>query len=221
MTEPAQTAKDPGYEFTQDWFSGNTRTWQQLFTIIKPRRFLEIGSFEGRSTCWIIEAGTKTAEDSIEVTCIDTWQGGAEHQPGAAIDTSMPAVERRFDANIALAKASAAHGAEVTKIKDWSNLALADLISARTDQRFDLVYIDGSHQSPDVMTDAVMAFQLLRVGGLMIFDDYLWSMDQPGHQDIMKMPKPAIDAFLNVFQRKMQVYRGAPLYQLYTYKVSD
>jgi predicted O-methyltransferase YrrM len=86
---------------------------------------------------------------------------------------------------------------------------------------FDLIYIDGSHQAPDVLTDAVMSFQLLKVGGVMIFDDYLWSMDKPGFQDVLKMPKPAIDAFINIFQRKMSVFFGAPIGQLYTRKNSD
>ena len=55
--------------------------------------------------------------------------------------------------------------------------------------------------------------------GLMIFDDYLWSMEGPGRQDPLNMPKPAIDAFINIFQRKMFVVRGAPLYQLFATKV--
>ncbi|MES2343666.1 MAG: hypothetical protein V4597_18515 [Pseudomonadota bacterium] len=64
-----------------------------------------------------------------------------------------------------------------------------------------------------------MAFQVLKIGGVMIFDDYLWSMDRPGTQDVLKMPKPAIDAFMNIFQRKMNIFRGAPLGQLYARKI--
>jgi predicted O-methyltransferase YrrM len=86
---------------------------------------------------------------------------------------------------------------------------------------FDLIYIDGSHQAPDVLTDAVMSFQLLKVGGVMIFDDYLWTMDKPGFQDVLKMPKPAIDAFLNIFQRKMSIFFGAPIGQLYARKIGN
>jgi hypothetical protein len=65
-----------------------------------------------------------------------------------------------------------------------------------------------------------MAFPLLRVGGTMIFDDYLWSMDRPGLQDVLRMPKPAIDAFMNLYQRKMVVYPGLPLRQLYARKIA-
>jgi hypothetical protein len=34
------------------------------------------------------------------------------------------------------------------------------------------------------------------------------------------MPKPAIDAFMNIYQRKMQIFSGLPISQLYAYKVS-
>ncbi len=80
--------------------------------------------------------------------------------------------------------------------------------------------MDGSHQAPDVLADAVFAFPLLKVGGLMIFDDYLWSMELPGQQDSFNMPKPAIDAFVNIYQRKVRVL-SAPLYQLYVMKTAD
>lgn len=39
---------------------------------------------------------------------------------------------------------------------------------------FDLVYIDGSHLRLDVLSDASMAWRLLREGGVMVFDDYEW-----------------------------------------------
>jgi hypothetical protein len=45
-------------------------------------------------------------------------------------------------------------------------------------------------------------------------------MEDPGRQDFYNMPKPAIDAFVNIFQRKLQVL-GAPLYQLYVRKISS
>ena len=33
-----------------------------------------------------------------------------------------------------------------------------------------IVYIDGSHRPEDVLTDAVMAWKLLKEGGIMILD---------------------------------------------------
>jgi hypothetical protein len=66
----------------------------------------------------------------------------------------------------------------------------------------------------------VLAFRLLKVGGLMVLDDYLWTAEGKGTQDFYNLPKPAIDAFMNIYQRKMTVL-SAPLYQLYARKIAS
>jgi len=200
-----------GFQFTQDWFAQNIAVWDKLVPRYTPKKILEVGSFEGRSACYFIEKCA--AEREIELHCVDSWQGGIEHDRAA-----MSAVEARFNHNVALAQTRAAHKVKLVKHKSLSGAALAKLIVVDPVGTFDVIYIDGSHQAPDVLTDAVMAFQLLRVGGLMIFDDYLWSMEPMGKQDPLNMPKPAIDAFINIFQRKMFVVRGAPVYQLFATK---
>jgi hypothetical protein len=55
----------------------------------------------------------------------------------------------------------------------------------------------------------------------MVFDDYLWHMEQTGRQDLVNMPKLAIDAFINTHIRKLNVVTDAPLRQLYLAKASD
>ncbi len=72
-----------------------------------------------------------------------------------------------------------------------------------------------------MLTDAVMSFPLLRVGGVMIFDDYLWAMEEKGSEDLLNMPKPAVDAFSNLFMRKMNVMRGGTREQIYLRKHFD
>lgn len=205
------TGADLTFQFTQNWFAQNAVIWDKLVPRHKPQRILEIGSYEGRSACYFIEKFA--AERPIELHCVDSWQGGIEHNAKA-----MSAVEKRFDYNVALAQRRVPHPVKLIKHKSLSHPALAKLIFINPEPVFDVIYIDGSHQAPDVLTDAVMAFQLLRVGGLMIFDDYLWSMEELGKQDSFNMPKPAIDAFINIFQRKMFVVRGAPVYQLFATK---
>src|SRR6185312_6234037 len=103
--------------------------------------------------------------------------------------------------------------------KTTSHSAMIRLLADGNGGRFDFVYIDGSHQAPDVLADAVLAFQLLKLGGVLVFDDYLWAMEPLGRQDFYNMPKPAIDAFVNVFQRKLRLV-SAPLYQLYAVKTA-
>jgi predicted O-methyltransferase YrrM len=211
MTADTQAAAHE-YQFSTDWFSRRIPVWRQLLDQCPPTRYLEIGSYEGRSACFVIEHCA--AQRDVELHCIDTWAGGVEHDAGA-----MPQVEARFDANVEIARSRAAHKVEVRKHKALSSTAMIQLLANGHAEYFDAIYIDGSHQAPDVLTDACLAFLLLKVGGIMIFDDYLWSMEAKGRQDFYNMPKPAIDAFMNIYQRKMMVFE-APLYQLYTRKLS-
>lgn len=201
-----------GYEFSADWFSRFADIWRQILKQYPAARLLEIGAYEGRSACFLIEECA--AKRPIELHCIDTWAGGVEHDRQA-----MAQVERRFDGNIERARAAAPHPVDFHKHRSASHPALIQLLAADGAGTFDLIYVDGSHQAPDVLADAVLAFQLLKVGGVVIFDDYLWSMEDAGRQDAHNMPKPAIDAFVNVYQRKLTVL-GAPLYQLYLVKTA-
>ena len=219
MREPQSPSKHDEFEYTHDWFSGTIPVWNAIFDQHKPRNLLEIGSFEGRSACYIIEKCAAIIEGGATLTCVDTWQGSVEHQSGGPVASVMSEVERRFDHNTRIALYKASNRVTLRKVKQSSHDAMATMIAAGQLQSFDLIYIDGSHEAPDVLADAVLAFQLLRPGGVMIFDDYLWSMHRPGTQDVLLMPKPAIDAFMNIYQRKMQVFAGLPVGQLYTYKV--
>jgi hypothetical protein len=70
------------------------------------------------------------------------------------------------------------------------------------------------------LLDAILSFRLLRVGGVIAFDDYLWSEELESGRDPLRCPKPAIDAFTNLYLRKIDIL-SAPLYQMYVTKISD
>ena len=108
-------------------------------------------------------------------------------------------MEERFDFNIETAKAKNP-SVMVVKHKDLSHRALGALAKDNTNG-FDFIYIDGSHQAPDVMTDACASFNLLRVGGIMVFDDYLWDQKIPN----LHRPKLAIDMFVNLFEQRLRI----------------
>ncbi len=73
---------------------------------------------------------------------------------------------------------------------------------------------------PTSLADAVLAFKLLKVGGHLVFDDYVWAEELPYGQDPIRCPKPAIDAFTTLYCRKLKILE-APLYQLYVRKTAD
>jgi cephalosporin hydroxylase len=60
----------------------------------------------------------------------------------------------------------------------------------------DYVYLDGSHLAIDVLSDAVLAWSLLKDGGILCLDDYGWGIHTT---DEKQKPKLAIDAFLAAY----------------------
>ncbi|WP_352557743.1 class I SAM-dependent methyltransferase [Mesorhizobium caraganae] len=62
------------------------------------------------------------------------------------------------------------HADRVTKIRDFSLRALIRLRQAGAE--FDLVYVDGCHERESVMMDSVLAWGMLKLGGMLIWDDY-------------------------------------------------
>lgn len=204
------------YKYTNNWFNSTAKNiWESLFSSFKPKKILEIGSYEGASTCYLIK---KLALDTpLEIHCVDTWQGGIEHRD-RGID--MAAVESRFIHNTALARSEVPYAVTLTVHKGYSYYSLSTLIANNQGHSFDLAYIDGSHQASDVLADAVLAFKLLKVGGIMIFDDYLWAEELSFGKDLLRCPKLAIDSFINCYFRKVKVI-SAPLYQLYVRKIEE
>ncbi|KAK9810321.1 hypothetical protein WJX72_008612 [[Myrmecia] bisecta] len=194
--------------FTTDWFSHNIETWQRVFTSVgwlgteKDLRALEVGTWEGRSACWLLQHVCRSPGSKL--VCIDNWAGAQQY--GAAgkiygLDSSIQsghAVEERFDSNVQVLQAEG----RVDKMKMESMKALATLIIAEGDP-FHVVYIDCSHNPKDLIADAVMSWPLVRAGGLLIFDDYAW-------EDVVTLeegqsPKHAIDAFLMLFSQELIV----------------
>ncbi len=208
------------YQFTNSWFLGSaSKNWDTLIPqYIKPQTILEVGSYEGASACYLIEK--LAVQDAIEIHCIDTWEGGVEHQTGGLAEVNMQSVESRFLHNTQSAANRTGNKVDLHIHKGYSDVCMAQLLSQGKKGYFDFVYIDGSHQAPDVLCDAILGFKLLKTGGIMVFDDYLWHEELTTGRDILRCPKPAIDAFVNLFFRKINVI-PMPLYQIYVQKISD
>jgi predicted O-methyltransferase YrrM len=140
-------------------------------------------------------------EDGGEIYCIDTWEGGEEHTP-----EDMDGTEARFEHNIQTVR-KAFPKRRVSKLKGLSTQWVPSLICEKLS--FDFIYIDGSHIAKDVLTDACMAWPLLKKDGMMAFDDYLWRLS--GFTTIQR-PKIAIDSFVNIFEDEIAMVHNG--YQL-------
>ena len=158
-------------DYTRDYVSLRLPRWKEWFGSLPGTTnlsILELGSYEGRSANWFL-ANLCTQPDS-HLTCVDFF--------------SEPAVEARFDRNLS----RALEMGRVTKVKESTHRWLVRQPKAT----YDLIYIDASHRAGDVLLDALLSWRLLRPGGRILFDDYLWRYGT----DPMERPQLAIDLLL-------------------------
>lgn len=190
--------RDEHLEFTTDWFSMRTPAWNWAFrnhlTQVKAPRVLEIGSWEGLSANFILRA-----LPDAHLTCVDTWEGSDEHSGHRLRD-----VEARFDHNVK------EFGSRVTKWKGSSQ----EFLRGNGEAVFDLIYVDGSHHFADVLVDSFLSHEVLRVGGIIIFDDYLWD-EYENPRDNARL---AINAFISFHRRRYKVLEAG--YQLILKKLN-
>lgn len=141
------------YAFSDDWFTSKIPLWKRVFAPLEGKpdlRYLEIGVYEGRSFIWMLE--NVLTHPTSRLTAVDIF--------------IPPEIQRRFLDNIEMS----GQGERVTTIKGYSQIELRKLPLAS----YDIIYVDGSHTADDVLTDVVLSWGLLKTGGIIVLDDYLW-----------------------------------------------
>jgi len=150
-------------------------------------KYLEIGAFEGRSAAFV----HSLLDGNVDITVIDDFDLNPE-----IADSLMRSAFSKFKANMAAIGA----GSSVEVIKGQSAQHLPRLLADK--RYFDIIFIDGSHATLDVIVDAAMSFKLLVAGGLMIFDDYWYRRLDIGRG---YRPKLAIDGFVGAMCHEIDV----------------
>jgi len=119
------------YKFSYaDWFFYNVPIWEKFLDKINNINYLEIGSFEGRSTVFVGEL-----KKCNSVTAVDTWEGsGNEH-----IGISFIKVFKNFKNNISSIKKN---------VKFFKGTS--DNFFKKNKNIYNLIYIDGSHEYSQV-----------------------------------------------------------------------
>ncbi len=178
-----------GYEFTQDWFTNHISNWNKYLKQFagKPINVLEIGSYQGRSTCWLLDH--ILTHDSATITCVDPY---------------WPSYVHYFDANIIKTNAAS----KVIKRQGTSEEVLSSLQA----DTYDFIYIDGNHDDAVVLYDAIYSWNLVKVDGLIIFDDYLCPIPKEN-------TKLGTDLFLSQYKSTLEVIHKE--YQVIVKKVSN
>lgn len=169
------------YLFSSDWFTPNIPAWRGALGHLRGRpniHYLEVGLYEGRSAIWVLE--NILTDPTAHLTGIDVFPGD---------------LEERWLINLERSGKTS----QVTTIKGYSKKVLRELPL----ETFDAIYIDGSHTGYDVLADAILSWDLLKPGGVLIFDDYQWRHGK-GLPPELK-PGPAIDAFITMYRDFIQV----------------
>jgi len=174
-------------QFTTDWFSHNIPNWTYVLEPFKNKpnlNFLEIGCWEGRATCWLLE--NILIDKSSKITVVDTF-GGSPEETGMK-ELNLTEILTRFKHNTSI------YQDQITINQGYSSTILKQIPS---EPQFDFAYIDASHTAYGTLEDAVLTHPLIKPGGIIIFDDYLWK--DPNRISPTDSPELGIDCFYNTY----------------------
>ena len=188
---PMKFELDTKYKITHAWYrellssaqllSQEPRAKQLQFKPDEKRLIVEIGVYEGASTCWWSD--NLLDHPDSRLISIDPFTGNEEYQREREKFPTLDSIE--YIARSNAAKSKNAGKIEIRKGCSWD---LFPSIAAEFNGKIDILYIDGEHTSNAVCRDIVLYAPLLRSGGALILDDY-------GHEDVQRGVDSALTAF--------------------------
>jgi predicted O-methyltransferase YrrM len=200
-------AASASLKVSSDWTSGIIPFWFSIFDEFRLQskanlKVLEIGAWEGLTSYFILSTLPRAT-----LTCVDSWEISDPTTRDKQVTAVVQAVtESHFDSNLSMF-----HG----RLEKYKGTSFSFFLDHSQKSVYELIYIDGSHYADDVLIDALRCFELLKVGGILIFDDYFYM----GHRQFAANPAAAINAFLRL---KAGSYRIVRIYsQLVIEKTAD
>jgi len=185
-----------------DWFTSHIPTWLRAldasdFKSQKIVKCLEVGSWQGLSAYFLL-----SNLNNANLVCVDTWEGADEHKSVEYLTS----VESTFDGNLS----------EFTdRLIKYKGTSFSFYNSKFEASAYDFIYVDGSHHSDDVLVDSIKCFEMLKVGGLLIFDDYFWKY----YDKAIDNPAGAINLFVRLKHHQLEIVCFD--YQLIVRKISN
>ena len=171
--------------FSNKWFLNNF----DIFNFFLPKEknskfdYLEVGCFEGLSSFFVL-----SEYKAVNAILLDIWD--MPNPNSKTLSHNFNSIEKAFDNNLS--------GFNFTKIKDDSVVAMRKLF--KQNKSFDFIYIDGSHNGEDILSDAIEAFKILKKEGLIFFDDFLQYDKNRSLQSY-----DGIEKFLNLYSNYLKI----------------
>ena len=169
--------------FSPETTSGNITHIVNKFGI--PSTIIEVGCYEGYTTFWMADELGKH-NPNMHIYGVDPHGGSVD------ILESLEKAHERFTFNL-----NACTNKNVHYIRKKSQEGLIDLINQGVKAEF--IFIDGDHTAGAVLTDLVLAWQLLVPGGVMLCDDATeWQYKDHinGEISAQMSPRMAIEMFM-------------------------
>ena len=172
-------------KFTNKWFLNNFEIFNYFLPNNRNEKFnyLEIGCYEGLSSFYVL-----SEFKFVNAYFLDIWD--EPNKNSKSLTNDFGKVEKCFDENIS--------EFNFTKIKGDSVTSMRKLL--RNDISFDFIYIDGSHNGEDILSDAIEAFKILNKGGFIFFDDFLQYEKNRKIQSYV-----GIEKFLELYSNDLQI----------------
>lgn len=155
----------------------------------QPIHCLQIGAYTGDATEWLLDNILTHPESTL--TDVDPWTGSDEpvhHQLDwkGVEETYLERHQKNIDSG---------------KLKVFKGTS-DDFYSSEEGKRgFHFIYVDGNHEAAQVLKDGLNAIYRVGIGGIVAFDDYLWTLGKGLWAD----PKPAIDAIWLCHSNKFEL----------------
>ena len=156
------------------------------FISYKNCNILEIGTYVGTSLIAMLQYLPQAT-----ATAIDSWKNYDEIYSGSSIDYLKQIEENNaetiFKNNIQIAGLVD----KVTSRKGDSSKILIELLTENN--KFDFIYVDGSHKCLDCYADCLLSWPLLKSDGIMAIDDYLYKTTN----NVLDHVSAGVDHFLS------------------------
>ena len=193
----------------QGW-NHSSQIFDRLVREVDPTDVIEVGTWKGMSAIRLHNAmraiKLPVAGKDWRLWCCDTWLGGIEHMEGEAFgglfrtQYGYPQLYRQFLSNMQ-------HAGCLEHLRTVPNTSVnCARWLLRRGVRAQLIYVDGSHETPDVHQDVSGFWKLLEPGGIMFGDD--WSYG-PVCSDVSVFARANPKAVLEVVEGNYWVLRHA------------
>jgi len=159
------------------------RSWRSHIPMTtSPINYLEIGCADGGNAI-LIERSYANNPGS-RIYCVDPWMDYDDYPEYKG--------EQEKGYNTFLSN--------ITKLADPSKFIIKrgcsdDIVPTLPNNFFDIIFVDGNHETEYVYRDGVMSLQKVKVGGYIVFDDYCltWKQTMVGIQKFIEEFKTRID----------------------------